>query len=244
MNTSLVVNQVVRPPTLTTAVADRLRDAILRGDLAPGAPLHEEELCSSLGVSRGTVREALRMLCDERLVEIFPHRGAFVVEFSLERAHEVYTLRALLEPYAVRTALEQHAYSQQDLDGLTELVRELGEHARAGDVLAEVEADHEFHRRICAASHHELLVNVLDGLQSLTAIFMLSTKLYRADPWNTERAHLEILDAIRLGIPERGEEIVRRHIDETGRTLLRRIKEAKSARSRRPFATAPNEVSQ
>ena len=225
MDTVLAVNQIVRPPTLTTAVADNLRDAILRGQLAPGAPLREEELCTSLGVSRGTVREALRTLCDERLVEVFPHRGAFVTQLSYQKASEVYTLRALLEPYAVRTALEQRAYSPQDLDELARMVRQLGERQRAGDILAEVNTDHEFHRRICAASRHQLLLDVLGGLQSLTAVFMLSTKLYHADPWNNEDSHREILDALRSGIPARGEEVLRQHIEQSGIWLLRRMEE-------------------
>jgi DNA-binding GntR family transcriptional regulator len=229
----LTMAQVVRPPTLTTAVANTLRDAILTGKLSPGAPLREEELCIELGVSRGTVREALRMLCDEKLVEVFPHRGASVVEVSYEKAGEVYTLRALLEPYAVRLALEKHAYTQQDLDVLTELVHRLGECYRAADWLGEIKADREFHSRLCAASQHQLVLSTLAGLHSLTAIYLLSTGVVQAEPVSAERSHLAILDALRSGIPERGEEVVRQLVVQTGEAVLRRIKVPNPSKTRR-----------
>src|SRR2546429_4548451 len=74
--------QFVRPPTLTATVAEHIKEAIFRGSPPPGAPLHEVELSKSLGVSRGTVREALRYLQDETLVEIHPHQGASVTRLS------------------------------------------------------------------------------------------------------------------------------------------------------------------
>ena len=66
----------MRPPTLTATVAEHIREAIVRGQFIPGAPLHEVELSKSLGISRGTVREALRHLQDENLVDIVPHQGS------------------------------------------------------------------------------------------------------------------------------------------------------------------------
>jgi DNA-binding GntR family transcriptional regulator len=219
------MNQVDRPPTLTSATATSLRDAILRGHLAPGSPLHEEELCNSLGVSRGTVREALRMLSEETLVEVFPHRGAFVAELSYNKAKELYTLRALLEPYAVRIALENHAYTEQDLSELALLVRDLGERERAGDILGEVSTDTEFHRRICASSRHSLLLEVLGRLQALTALFVLNTKLYHSDRVSNETVHRDIVEALASGSPSRGEQALRQHIEQSGTWLLRRMEE-------------------
>ena len=78
-----------RPPTLTAATAQNIQQAILRGDFAPGDALREADLSENLGVSRGTVREALRLLHQEgALVEVIPHRGAFVIQLTVERAKE------------------------------------------------------------------------------------------------------------------------------------------------------------
>ena len=91
---------VDRPPTLTATVADSIREGIFRGELHPGKPLREVELAEALDVSRGTVREALRQIQDESLVEVIPHRGAFVTNLTPKMADELHTIRALIEPLA------------------------------------------------------------------------------------------------------------------------------------------------
>ena len=86
-----------RPPTAQEAVLVELRGRILRGDLAPGSPLRQEDLAASLGVSRVPVREALRMLESEGHVTYTPHRGYRVPELDLDELDEIYHLRALIE---------------------------------------------------------------------------------------------------------------------------------------------------
>jgi len=215
------VEHFVRPPTLTATVADHIREAIVRGQLAPGAPLHEVELSKSLGISRGTVREALRHLNDENLVEIVPHQGAFVTELSAKRAQEIYTLRAQLEPYAVRLAMERRAYRPQDLDELETLVRRLGQLERKGDLSEIVTTDMEFHRVMCERSDHGLVIDVLRSLRFQTRLFILHTILYHSDLELDELTHRAILVAISSNDPARAEESVRKHIIDAGTYLLR-----------------------
>ena len=95
-----------RPDTMMEAVSKSIRDAIVRGNFAPGARLPEIALATALNTSRGTVREALRVLADIGLVDVFPRRGAFVSQLSSRQTWEITSLRALLEPYAARLALE------------------------------------------------------------------------------------------------------------------------------------------
>lgn len=215
------VEHFVRPPTLTATVADHIREAIVHGQLAPGAPLHEVELSKSLGISRGTVREALRHLNDENLVEIVPHQGAFVTELSAKRAQEIYTLRAQLEPYAVRLAMERRAYRPQDLDELETLVRRLGQLERKGDLSEIVTTDMEFHRVMCERSDHGLVIDVLRSLRFQTRLFILHTILYHSDLELDELTHRAILVAISSNDPTRAEESVRKHIIDAGTYLLR-----------------------
>lgn len=213
----------VRPPTLTVTVANHIREAIVRGEMPPGSPLHEVELSTALNVSRGTVREALRLLHDEDLVDILPHQGAFVMELSPRKAWEIYTLRAQLEPYAVRLALENKAYTPQDLDDLDGLVRRLGEHN--GDPFETITADMEFHRVMCERGGHRVLMEMLRSLQSQTRLFILNTMIYHSDPVQDEEMHRTILDALRQGDPQHAEEVVRSHIIDTGTALIRRMEE-------------------
>jgi DNA-binding GntR family transcriptional regulator len=98
-------HDVLERLTSWTIVVD-FRDAVLRGDYPPGSQLSEVALAESLGVSRGTVREALRTLAESGLVEVFPHRGAFVPALTIQRAKEIYSLRMVLEPFAARLAYE------------------------------------------------------------------------------------------------------------------------------------------
>src|SRR5690606_4292109 len=89
-----------KPATLRTRVEDFLRSAIMEGRLKGGDRLREVELCDELGVSRPTLREALRTLEAERLITIEPHRGPSVVRITPKVARDLYALRALLESYA------------------------------------------------------------------------------------------------------------------------------------------------
>lgn len=219
----------VRPPTLTATVTEHIRQAIVRGELAPSSPLHEVDLGKSLSVSRGTVREALRQLQDEGLVEVIPHQGAFVTKLSPRKAWEIYTLRARLEPYAVRLALENHAYIQEDLSALDALVRLMGGLERQGKPFEQIAADMEFHRVMCERSNHQVLMDVLRSLQFQTRLFIFNTMLYHSDLVGDEPSHRRILEKIRQGDPSQTEEIVREHIVQAGTSLLRRMQEQESS---------------
>jgi DNA-binding GntR family transcriptional regulator len=94
-----------RPPTAQEAVLVEVRSRILRGDIAPGSPVRQEDLAASLGVSRVPVREALRMLESEGHVTYIPHRGYRVTELDLDDLEEIYHLRALIEDDLARRAL-------------------------------------------------------------------------------------------------------------------------------------------
>lgn len=91
---------LVRPETLRHQVENALRQAIVSGHFAPGARLIERELCETLGVSRTSVREALRRLEAEKLVRSVPHKGPVVAIMSKQEATQLYAIRALLEGFA------------------------------------------------------------------------------------------------------------------------------------------------
>ncbi len=93
---------VIRPESLRHQVENVLRQAIMTGRYAPGERLIERELCETLGVSRTSVREALRKLEAEKLVHIVPNKGPIVAIISAKEAAELYALRGLLEGFAAR----------------------------------------------------------------------------------------------------------------------------------------------
>src|SRR5689334_18256734 len=98
-----------RHGSLSKVVADELRRGILIGQRKPGDRLVEDRLSAELGVSRVPIREALRLLAAEGLVEVQPRRGASVAEFSAEVAHDLVEVRAMLEGVNARLAARHRA---------------------------------------------------------------------------------------------------------------------------------------
>ena len=236
---------VTRPPTLTAATAKNIQEAILRGDFTPGDPLREGELSAALGVSRGTVREALRLLHQQgALVQIIPHRGAFVVRLSPDSAREIYTLRSILESYAVRIAVESRAYSEQDFEELDRLLGRMEELERKGDVAALVEADMDFHRFATGRSNHQLLLEMVNNLHSQTMVLIFNTKMYRSDQVPDSVSHRAIIDGLRSGDPAGAEEIMRNHIIDAGTWLVNRMEEVQRAEAVTSSAPKENTSSQ
>ena len=92
-------------PSLVEATTRRLRDEILSGDLEPGARLIEEQICQRFSISRAPLRESLRLLVQQGLVEHLPRRGARVTIWSDEDIRQLFEIRAVLERHAITTAL-------------------------------------------------------------------------------------------------------------------------------------------
>ncbi len=212
-----------RPETLVTAVARSISEAIMHGELSPGEALPEHRLATELGTSRGTVREALRLLGDQGLVDIFLHRGAFVATLTPQKAHEISTLRANLESFAVRLAMSQGAYTQAALGELEAALRDLERVTSGPDPLAVAEADMYFHDVLSQASNHELLLDVLQELRLQMCYFIVYTKLIGSDIESELATHARVLEAIRTGDAEIAAAAVHRHIIEAGEHLLAKL---------------------
>lgn len=109
--------------TAVELVVEAIRARILSGHLKPGAALRQEALSEELGVSRIPLREAMRQLSVEGLVELIPHRGAFVSMLSMEEVREFFDLRLRLEPWLVRESAMRIAGS--DLDDAERIVQRM-----------------------------------------------------------------------------------------------------------------------
>ncbi|MDQ2778690.1 MAG: GntR family transcriptional regulator, partial [Pseudomonadota bacterium] len=136
-------------------IAERLRAAILSGQLAPGAAVVETALAERFSVSRAPLREALRQLVDEGLLTTLPYTGTRVIELSVEDVREIHSMRTALE----RFAFEQ-AWSRRDAAFAKELHRRhaaLTKTIDRGDDLASIAAELELHGLVYEASGHRLL---------------------------------------------------------------------------------------
>lgn len=212
-----------RPPTLTSAVIDYIREAVLRGEFAPGQQLRELPLSRALSTSRGTVREALRVVHEDGLVKIVPHHGAVVTELSARRVREIFELRTLLECHAVERALSGGYVDDAAIAAMRAAFERLCEAADGSDPYAVIEADMDFHRRVAMGSHQELLLEHLAALRLQTRQAIAYTKIYDSDLEGEAESHRPILDAVIAGDPARASAAVRLHITVAAERLLARM---------------------
>jgi DNA-binding GntR family transcriptional regulator len=205
---------------LDELVAKRLREMIHAGDLPAGSRLSETELCRKLGVSRTPVREALRVLHTEGLVEIVPRRGAFVMQPNPEQIHQVFELMAVLEAMCARQAAER--MTDEGYRELERLHAELEQAYSRRDHDGYLEANHRFHVRVQELTGNQILNEAASGLRG-KALLYRSQQLYQPERFDRSiREHRELLDAFRAKDPEAAEAAMKEHLLEQCRSLLER----------------------
>jgi DNA-binding GntR family transcriptional regulator len=179
----------------------RLRHEILSGVLPPGERLIEEQLTARFGISRAPLRESLRELAQQGLIEHLPRRGVRVAELSATDADELFGLRDVLERYALETALNSPGAAS--LTGLTAAWREMAEAARAGDAFRENDAHQKFHIEVVAMAGQRHLLQAFEPvilkLQLRMATNLRLEAEYRADATQGVARHRRLLDAIATG---------------------------------------------
>jgi DNA-binding GntR family transcriptional regulator len=168
MSVSVLLDPVPRS-TLRAHIVERLRTAILGGDIPPGAPLVETALSERFDVSRGPLREALRQLIDEGLVVTVPYTGTHVASLSVEDVREIYSLRTALEMFAI-----EQVWERRDARFRSELVRRndaLIATIDVGDDRASIETELAFHSLVYEASGHRLLQHAWAGLRGRLQLY-------------------------------------------------------------------------
>ena len=200
--------------TKTDAVIGRLREAILRGEIAPGEWLRQEEIATRFELSPTPVREAFRRLESDGLIDRIPHQGVRVPAYTLDIAREYYDLRALLEPYAVRLAIAR--MSEEDVEGLRRLVAESRRHLARHELGKLTDVNWQFHERLVSACGSRLVQDVLTRVRRSFQLDTLLIMSDRAVP--SVHEHEAILEAVS-----------RRHAREAARLVKRNIENARAA---------------
>jgi DNA-binding GntR family transcriptional regulator len=200
----------VRHRSLPDAVLDQLRRTIVNGRLAAGTRLVETDLADQLHVSRATVRQVLRQLEVEGLVEVRPRRGTVVVHMSDEVGLEVRQVRGVMEGFASRTACGK--LSPEQLQEMRRLAEQMGPAMRAGDVFHVAELDTAFHSIICRSQPNRRLFQLWSTLNAQSAA-LISSRLafHHYDPQTMIDLHLELCDVLEQGDPDEAEAATREH---------------------------------
>lgn len=183
----LVAGQAV---SLRSLVADRLRLAIITGRFRPGQQLRERELCELTGVSRPSLREALRQLEAEGLITTVQHRGPVVTALTSEEVGQLYDLRRVLETFAAREFARLRRPA--DIAALQEAIRKLNEVEAEGTPLAMLEVGTLLYRTIAAGSGNPYLAQALGALHNRIALIRFIS-LHRREGVRSSFAKLRAL---------------------------------------------------
>jgi DNA-binding GntR family transcriptional regulator len=191
-----------------SSLADRayfsIRDSIVKLELPPTSLIDERRLIESLGIGRTPVREALRRLAQEQLVEVFPRRGMFVTGVDVQDLARISEVREVLEPEAARLAAERATDDERDeLAALGDRIK------RGADLMA---LDERIHRAVYRAAHNHLLEKTL-GEYYVLALRIWMLALDRAeDLEDAVEAHRDLIQAIVVGNGDRAADTMRAHV--------------------------------
>ena len=207
--------------TTTNSSYDALREAIVRGDIAPEARLVESEISTNFKMSRGAVRTALIRLEEEGLVVREPHRGARVRKVSDGEAVEILQARAVLEGLAVRLTAERiDDRGATRLRALLERHRELLE---GGDLLGASDANADLHAALLELSGHGTARRLIRALNSQTVRYQYRTILIPGRPAASVAEHTAIVEAVVAGRAEEAEAAMRSHLFNVAQAVQRAV---------------------
>jgi DNA-binding GntR family transcriptional regulator len=189
---------------------ERLRQAILAGDMAPGQRLVEEELAGMLGVTRASLRAALFDLAAEGLVERIPNRGARVRAVTLDEAIAITECRMALEGLCAAKAAER--VTEPDAARLRQLGEEMERSVEDGELLKYSALNHELHRLVREISGQAVATSLLERLNGQLVRHQFQLSLRPGRPQASLPEHMAIIAAVAGHRPAEAEEAIRRHL--------------------------------
>lgn len=191
----------------------QVRDRIVGGELEPGAVIQQRELARSIGVSTTPLREALRRLKSEGLVELDAHRDARVSALRAEEARDLLEVRRSLDPLAAALAAERRTNADiQAIRAAADGLAPLPTHPTAGQLAAH----RHFHAAVYTASHNDVLIGTLEGLWDKADRYRrLALRPDRGQAARDQKAkeHDALIECVALGDSAGAADVMREHID-------------------------------
>ena len=197
--------------SLHDGVLSQLRDIIVEGRLPPGARIPERELCVEIGVSRTPLREALKVLAAEGLVELLPNRGARVRRFTDQDVRDLFEVLAGLEAAAGRLACQR--ITDLEISEIENMHYEMYGHYMRRELPAYFRLNQAIHASLVEAARNDLLKSSYHSLTARVRRFRYSANTIARDRWGEAmREHEHILDALRHRDGERLASILFDHL--------------------------------
>ncbi len=195
---------------LRKKVADVLREAILSGELKPGDAIIETTLAAQLGVSRAPLREAMRSLSKDGLIETVPYRGTTVKTLSHKDIEEIYSLRGLHESFALKRIIERDRPS--DVKILEHICINMQKAAKKQDFKTLNQEDDRFHRQLILLAEHDMLAAIWDQLALRVRQIMALRNKLNENPMEIAMNHPPIVQAIQDKNYDKASALIEYHV--------------------------------
>ena len=217
----------IAPTALYQEVAERLRQRIFAHELTPGDWIDEQKLAEQYGISRTPLREALKVLASEGLVELKPRRGCYVTEISRQDLDDIFPLMAMLEGRCAGDATRKA--QPADIAALNDIHERLESAARDGRIEAFFEANQEFHLCIQELAGNRWLVSVIQDLRKVLKMSRLHSLSLEGRLQQSLNEHRAIMAAFKAGDATKAEALMHDHLL-SGREALVKM-DAKAAKA-------------
>ena len=214
---------IIEQKPLYLQVAERLRELIYKRDLSPGDWIDEISISQQLAISRTPLREALKVLQQEGLVELIPRRGCRVKELDEQELLELFPVMATLEGLCTNLAAQK--LSAADLKQLEKIHERLEKYASSGNVDRYYEVNREFHGAIQSLSGNRWLSRIASDLRN---VLVLARHRQLTLPGRLQQSleeHRKILQALRDNNPEAAQQAMLEHICQQEKVLRKEIDE-------------------
>ena len=209
---------------LRNIVADRMRTGILEGQYKPGEWMRQEKIAQELGVSQMPVREALKELASEGLIEHVPYRGARVVDISPNDVEDIYAVRSFLESRAAWFAAQR--ITSEELTELRQLHTDIEANSAPENVAKYRELNRRFHELIFTASHRAYLTRTLGLLWAAFPTMLMGNYQRTASQPLSGRDSVDLLEheaiitALEKHDPDAAQKAMQNHVESVMQELL------------------------
>ena len=210
---------------VTSSLADEayatIRSQIITLELEPGSLISEATLMNKLHLGRTPIREALRILASEKLVEVFPRRGMFVASVDVKNLASVSEVRAVLEVKAAELAAMRSTSSDRVIT--IQLIAEIDSIGSTPDMATLIQLDQRIHHHVYECTHNEFLASTLDTYyaHALRIWFLALDRVEGLSAAIIE--HRALLEAIRDNDAQRASQAMREHVEGFETTIARNL---------------------
>lgn len=212
--------------TYHVQIADMLRDMVMTGKLKEGDKVNESELCSTMGISKTPLREALRVLSVEGLIDLIPNRGAFVTTPTFEEIREMFDIMSLLEGFCALTACKK--MDQKQFIRLEKLHKKLEENYERRDQEAYIRINNQYHSYLQEIAGNRSLNQIVNGLRKKILLYRFQSLNLEGRFEKSISEHRELQEAFRERDQQRAEALMRDHLQNQSMALERQVRRSTS----------------